>query len=572
MAIHYTITPHDGSAYKSLICGRTDDITRLMGYIAKGHSVAVFGERRIGKTSILYLLRDIINGQIDSYRENLIDLELSNAITDLKARTPNCKAIFLNPHDLGIVNSEQFTDLLHSELQANDLLPQSQKSNKNKLSSPVGISPLIKVFRSLNENLSSSDKRAVILIDEMEVLLELTDSKQISRNLRSVIQSCSQVCLILTGAEYWYRQIKDKSSPLVPSIQPFYLKAPSQFSIENYLISRPLKEYFAPNCEIGDAVYTVIEWSGCKPCYVQGICGEIINVLTPEKEFPENWQDSVRTNSWKTLEYNLNAFYIDENLDKLSQKILALLANKPGLTVKEITQKLGESEREVWNKVDDLEALDKVRKQGADYRIVGTLIEHWGQKTREIPPIKSPWPQTLRWLGAAVLLILAIWTYFYVYPTEEIFSFDFPDGTVQVRMPASLEQEESGTATISVYNTSSTGAYSATLSLVSTDIEYRKDGSSQVAFETISINEAKFWSPEFTSHSPASGNAFISKVVIINNASGSSTEYEFGIPQRVLPIKKYWGLVSFLLVTVSGFITKRDLTELAKNLLAVISK
>src|SRR5713226_2420009 len=93
----YTTSTVDSPEYKQLITGRTDDIATFLDHIAQGHSIALFGERRIGKTSLLFLIRDIIMGQVEHYRPNLIDLTLKSALDTLKAKVPpQSKAIHLN--------------------------------------------------------------------------------------------------------------------------------------------------------------------------------------------------------------------------------------------------------------------------------------------------------------------------------------------------------------------------------------------------------------------------------------------------------------------------------------------
>src|SRR6266702_2577565 len=82
----YTTSTQDSPEYKQLLSGRTDDLAQILGHIALGHSIALFGERRIGKTSLLFLLRDIINGQIEHYRSHMIDDSLKNAVETLKAK------------------------------------------------------------------------------------------------------------------------------------------------------------------------------------------------------------------------------------------------------------------------------------------------------------------------------------------------------------------------------------------------------------------------------------------------------------------------------------------------------
>jgi predicted AAA+ superfamily ATPase len=60
MSNPYCTTIQDSPEYKRLITGRTDDIARLLDYITLKRSIALFGERKIGKTSLLFLLSSTV--------------------------------------------------------------------------------------------------------------------------------------------------------------------------------------------------------------------------------------------------------------------------------------------------------------------------------------------------------------------------------------------------------------------------------------------------------------------------------------------------------------------------------
>ncbi len=556
MSITYTISTVDSPEYKHLICGRTDDIAKLLDHISVGRSVALFGERRIGKTSLLYSVRDVINGEVDSYRSDLIDLELKHAVESLKTKTPHHQAVYLDLLAMDKPEAGAFVKLLHKKLQATALqnaLPETQTLG------------LLERFERLN-NALAKNKRLVVLIDEVEALLAAKGGSQLFRNLRSVIQSCPRICFVLAGAEDWHKQIKEKTSPLVNNVQTFYLKAAGRFPTERYLITNPLKHNLPPGQNISRVVHTIVKWTECKSWYVQAVCQAVVELGAEVKKLPDNWGAIVEKRVEDSVEATLTAFYVGDNLDDVSQKILAVLANKPSLTVKEIGNSLGYSEKIIWDKIGDLEALDKVRKQGSEYCIAGTFIEQWGQKTQDIPPLRNPWPQRAKWAGAIISLILAVWIYFYVHPPLQTFSFDFPGGVAMVRIPASLEQNETGTTIVSIQNTGQTQIFSTTVSLISSDIEYKKDGSNQAVFEVIGIGETKFWESTFTSHSSASGNSFASQILIANDAIGLSKTYPFDINKRVWPIKQFWGIISAILVAAGGFIVKQDLGQLISSL------
>src|SRR6266849_2461320 len=81
----YSISATPDSTYLPLVCGRTKDLQELLKYIAANHSVALFGERRIGKTSLLYLLEYIINVRVCIEEDEVIlrDSQLKDALADL---------------------------------------------------------------------------------------------------------------------------------------------------------------------------------------------------------------------------------------------------------------------------------------------------------------------------------------------------------------------------------------------------------------------------------------------------------------------------------------------------------
>lgn len=568
MQVTYTISTVDSPEYKRLICGRTDDIARLLDHVHQGRSIALFGERRIGKSSLLYVIRDIINNQIDSYKDSLIDLSLKNAIPSFSSKVSNHKAIYLDLQALNRSDSESFMQFVNAKLKNNNLLDESSNSND---SLTLTFSDL---FINVNNQLNN-DKRLIVLIDEVEVLLELNESKQIFRNLRSVIQSCSRICFIITGADYWHKEIKDKTSPIVNNVQTFYLKSAARFSVENYLIKEPLENYLT-GIDINQVTKTVIEWTECKPWYVQAVCQTVVEIHTEYGQLQNNWQALAIKRVEDSVETTLNRFYSSDNPDNISPKILVLLANKPNSTVKQIARMLGSSEKKIWGKIDDLESLDKVRKQGSEYRIVGSIIEKWGQKTKDITFVKNRRTQLINVLPkfafAIVFLVLSAITYFYANPPLRTFNCKFNGGELFVQMPSLLEESESGTAKILIQNISKAKLSSLSATFNPKNIEYERDGTSLIKLDSIEVGETKSLKLNFISRPLVSGKTFTSEVVISHTAAKSPNKCSFNISVRLLPIKKYWGLISLLFVTISGFFAKPDLPQLMINLVSGLFK
>ena len=137
MDVNYSYTTQDTPEFKSLFCGRLNDLTQLLGYISEGQSVALFGERRIGKTLLLWFLRDIINGDIQNYRHQLFDEQLAKNkyefIVDLKntdyvnssgwgAFMRILKEMRDNNGDLVIVNMSQEVYLVYETMDLSTIL------------------------------------------------------------------------------------------------------------------------------------------------------------------------------------------------------------------------------------------------------------------------------------------------------------------------------------------------------------------------------------------------------------------------------------------------------------------
>ncbi len=571
MPINYTISTVDAPEYKRLICGRANDISYLFDCIFQGNSIALFGERRIGKSSIMYIIRDIINRDIDSYEHLLIDDELKTQLGRLKCMMPRSQAVYLDLLALDKSDPESLVKLLQRRLQALNILfaPQKQKRLPKHQYGFDSQLALIDIFEGVEKTFNGD--RLVVLVDEVEVLFDFKNGEQIFRNFRSVIQSCPRICIVFSGAEAWHKQIKDKTSPLVNNVQVFYLKAAAQYETETFLITRQLQEYFASTYNISHVVRTVIDWTSCKPLYVQVVCQIIVETRTTSNVLPHDWEDYVEGKVQEAVGPILDAFYMGRNLDPLAQKILVLLANKSRLSIEQMARMLGYSVKVVRDSVSELESLDKVRKESREYRIAGSLIERWGKQTQDIPAVRSPWPQRLRWLSAAAFLLLAAQIYLYAHPPLKTSSFNIPNGIISVRTPSSLEQDETGKASVLIQNVSATDTYSVTVSLVSSDIDYMYHESNRYTFSSIAPGETKFWEPDFVSRSATSRELFTSTILITQDTPKFSNIYPFTIERRGLALKKFGGLISILLIGLSSFLSKQELSRLVSSIAQVLN-
>jgi hypothetical protein len=549
-----TSTVDDPASYNRLITGRVDDLNTLLTHIAQGRSVALVGERRIGKTSVLILLKDILNGTIEQYRSKLIDLTLQNSIDTLKAKlTIPHKAIYIDLQSLKKPEQEELANVLHNTLQSEGVL-----------SSQFCYKTVIEVLQAVQN--TPGHERFVILLDEMECLQDFSDAKQLSRNLRSISQKYPRICMILAGADSWHRQVKDNASRLANNIQCIYLKAASRFPIETYLVKEQLSCCFSSTSDIDNVVQIVTDWTGCKPYYVQAVCTEIFDKYHNHLRLPHDWKPIIEESVFQSTSLTLEYFYQGSNLDTQTKDILALLANQPEQTIKQIATRLGYSVKAVSNKVRDMLRLDKITNRDMKYHVLGTLIEKWGEENLDVPSHISSWPQRLKWVLAIVLFALAIGAYTYTNPELKISSFSVPGSTVYVQMPGSLEEGESGTATVWVKNTGKKNINTIHIFLSSSIIDYQLNGTNQLTFSNLAAEEKKSLALTYVVD-PSNSTQISSQVIVDLGTNNTPSKYTFLIPKRFAPFQKYWFAFTTLFTASSLFLSGKDLWQLVINLL-----
>ena len=483
----YTITGGDNPKYRAMICGRTEDLAEILDYLVQEKSVALFGERRIGKTSLLYLLRDLLNGAIRNYQQQLIDQDFQSRLASLQAKVLQFKVLHINLHALPKTESSALTHLLALKAQNIGLLTSPQEP-----SSQVHI--LTDLFAVLAEACGTTHQ-LVILIDEMEVLQDFADHKQVLRILRSTVLEYSCIRFVLVGAESWYHDYQEKSSRLHDVLDKKFLQAPMRSSMDNYLITKPLADYLSPMYDSRKITPLILEWTGCKPMYVQAICGTIVHLYQKHGHLPDNWETHVQEKLYEQCRRTIEGSYKGENIDELSQKILFLLAHRPYLTIRQIADQSSHSEEIVTAKIKDLLAFYKISRHNEKYRIIGTFIEKWGKEN--LGPSHNPWPQRIRWASAglitSLIIIITIFTFWYTYPPQQSATFSVAQETISVVYPTSVEQGEIGAMDVSVRNNGTTAIkdLQMTFSAPGYIVYYTKQDSNQLTFDTIAVGEER---------------------------------------------------------------------------------
>ncbi len=415
----------------------------------------------------------------------------------------------------------------------------------------------------------------MILFDEMECLQDFPEGEQIARNLRSIIESCPRICMVFAGAEGWYNQIKEKTSPLVHNVHAYYLKVPSQFPMETYLVKNLLSPFLPPQYESSAMIHVVMGWTQSKAFYVQAVCETVVERYGGRGQVPDDWQEAVKESVFESRGPVLRDFYAGHNLDSLTKRILALLANRPGLTIKQIAERLGEPVKVIGEKISELVSLAKLNKQGTEeYRIVGTLIEAWGKQNLEMPSVKSPWPQIMRWAVACLLIAIAVGVYIYTHPGFQTFAFPMSDSTVTIQIPESLEQGETGKAVVSIQNTSAQKVGAIHIFLSSPGINYQLSGTNQLTFDGLAVGEKRTVQPAYAVDEATAPpfSALTSHVLIMQDHAAITRSYTFTTTMRFLPLLQFWFPVSSLLTALGAFINRKDLWQLLVSLVSFLQE
>lgn len=357
----YTTSTVDSTSFKKLISGRKSDLENIIDRLSQGKSIALFGERRIGKTSTLWLIRDIINGSINDYKEQLWDATLKEWLNNFQnSQHPPMKSEFLT---LQSGSFRSFDDLL---TKLRSLFPSSNDNTDTSL---------FALFTRLNRDI---DSRLIILIDEMEILLEeqFTDSELVFRQLNSVIQKCENISFIFAGADIWMQTIKDGSSPISGNCLQIPLSVPESDPIKYFLLGEGLKEQFSDE-KRSEIISQIIEQTGCKPFYCQMIASEIVSHKKSIDDALSN-----RTIHQQTLHFF-------DDLPEPNKSILSLLAHYPNISKKEIAIFLSIQTEVISLVLSDMQILGKILLKETRYSLNGKFFEVWGKENLPPPDLKK---------------------------------------------------------------------------------------------------------------------------------------------------------------------------------------
>jgi len=209
-------------------CGRKDLIKQLREFISSSQNVLVQGQRRMGKTSLIY---ETVR-RLRTYRPLLVDLLEIKTSHDFCQRT--IKAIItLESKGNFLTKTLRFLSSLKPQLGIDPVtgLPTISLDPSVKLT-PNSLEEISDLVKEL-----SKKKKVVVVFDEFQDVLNLNDSPETLAVLRSRIQYHSDIPYIFAGS---IRSEMDKiftahDSPLFKSAIPITVGALSKKEFSEFI-------------------------------------------------------------------------------------------------------------------------------------------------------------------------------------------------------------------------------------------------------------------------------------------------------------------------------------------------
>lgn len=246
--------------------GREEELRGIfetLQHVGRGQKqdLAVMGPRRIGKSSLLYRLRDM---PPDDFLPVYVDLQ------GFMPREP----------------SVLFTDILR---QVKAMFAACQRVGKLPSFASLGPRevPERLQFMTFKEDMASLDEaiqkqklpRLILMLDEVELLAEFGGLTALEF-FRSLIQRLLYCVFIVAGSDYLYEMTRDYTSPFYNIFKTVELHALSP-AAARALVERPAAEvglHYPP-----EAVHEILYYAGNTPYFIQAMGHYLVEMLNQER-------------------------------------------------------------------------------------------------------------------------------------------------------------------------------------------------------------------------------------------------------------------------------------------------
>lgn len=236
--------------------GRTLELNKMLSVMKKGGNISIIGERKIGKTSLLWNIEERLR------ENNFIPIYF-----DMMLTRPKTNKTFLTRL------SRRIRETLSKE---------SNKKINFELTTTTDDDEIYHKFRSDIYNYQKyldDEHQIVIMIDEIE---ELKDFDEMFSFLRPFCAEDNKLLFILAGYDDLYIVTKDECSNFYNVFDVLQLKGISPDEEAISLIKSPLNNY---NIKYEDeATDYILQLTGRNPFYLQEIQRMAIEILNNEKK------------------------------------------------------------------------------------------------------------------------------------------------------------------------------------------------------------------------------------------------------------------------------------------------
>ena len=548
-------SPNIHEVSKNYFTGRTDDLMKIFELIGQGRCIGLYGERRSGKTLVLNITQEIINGNIEARKDKLIDKRLCNSLAALRQKLSNVayKAIYVTLHgsrtEEELIN--KFIDGIY-EAKITSWLNCSNQELEN-FRQQSGNGKLSEFLAYLQNKLSiNNSSKLVVLMDEMELLGEHENSDSIAEIFCDE-NTYNQLIFVHTGSYLWRERVSRNRGLLFPTskgslfthLAPHFLSSIDETDLKNYLLEPLQREYMKS---------LVSQMSGNKPLYAQFI-GQALYELGNASISKDELEGELLEDDDITGQIEQN-IYMEARLSDISKDILALLSYHPNVDRAWIKQRLDLGNRETIKSLRLLKQFGTVQelqvKTTQIYCINGEFIERYGQEICDDPakPPKSLQEklyQSLPWVMMVGFLLAAFVLYQFSYPSfeRESINFDKSKVIIEVIAPKTLEVQEEGKLALRITSSSSMDALE--IQLISEDIDYSTD--KEMEDGNLIIRNIKPNSPTTRNINysvlPNSNKTLFTQITILDE------QQSFEIPRRPFPTQKYAQWVA-LVISIFG--------------------
>jgi hypothetical protein len=306
---------------------RKREIQAISQYLLNGDSVLVIGERRIGKTFLLYMLGSHARRNANLY-DQMLDQDTAALLAGFHNATASSRWLFVNLSGASTAAGFYF-----------DILTKLAGEQENRIEQyktlfPMDHAMFVSEVMSLSDDLCREKKRAIVLVDESEKLIELDGGEDVFSCLKAAIQQCDHVNFVLAG-DFKPHQETAQFRNLRGVLGAVHL-GPLDSAGARGLIALPVSGWLS----FEDAtLQRILELTGGKPGLVQVLCDHLCACVSSGHaasrhiqvaDFDQLWESFLRDRVFESFDAPLREYF--DGLRGHEQEIFAFLAHHPMAT------------------------------------------------------------------------------------------------------------------------------------------------------------------------------------------------------------------------------------------------